>query len=941
MSPQRCHTPASPRPTLVRLALLVVMAFTFSPAYAVAPRQLATIEGITEYQFDNGLRLLLYPDQSQAKFTVNMTVLVGSRHEGFGEAGMAHLLEHMVFKGTPRHPNVPLALRNQGAAYNGTTSSDRTNYFETLTATDANLEFAIDLEADRLVNSFVRQEDLESEMTVVRNEFERSENSVSGLLRRRIGAVAYDWHNYGKSTIGNRTDIERVPIDNLRAFYRKYYQPDNVVLIVAGKFDVAKALGYVNKHFGAIPRPTRKLDQTWTEEPPQDGERMVTLRRVGDVGLVGVAYHIPSGIHADAATMQVAANVLNQRTTGRLFRALVTPRKAISVSAFASNQHDPSLFLATAEVAKEASTDEVREILVATIEAFGKSEVTAEDVTRAKQQILKARELAATDTAQIGVSLSDWVGQGDWRLYFLHRDRIEQVTPEAVKACAARYLQRNNRTVGVFIPTAQAERTDVPPSPDIASLVADYKGRAAISEGEEFDPTPANIEARVSRMELPGGLRVTLLPRKSRGQEVVATLALRYGNDQNLKGLEAAATFLPGLMLQGTKKLTGQQFRDQLDRLGATISAGGAGAGRGRGGRGGAATTQPLGTVIFSVQAKRETLPEVLELLGQVLREPRLPASQIETVRRERIAALEQTKSDPATLAPRMLTRSLNPYTPDDVRYTPTIEESIDRLKSVTHDQIARLHKEFLGGTTGELTIVGDFDPDAALPVVKQSLAGWKAAQPYARIVGPTPTAMPGARHVINTPDKANATYNAGLMFAMRDDDADYPALLMGNYILGSGTLASRLGVRIRQKEGLSYGVSSALGVSMQDQRANLTITAIVNPKNMARLEVCVQEELKRFLDDGITAEELDKARAGYLEAMKVSRASDSAIANALTGYRYAGRTYAWQAELQQKIEALTPAQVGVAMRKHIDPAKLVIVVAGDFETKATAAGGG
>src|SRR5258705_9778910 len=248
----------------------------------------ATVEGITEYQLDNGLRVLLYPDPSRAKVTVNMTVLVGSRHEGYGETGMAHLLEHMVFKGAPNHPHVPKALQEHGAQWNGTTSSDRTNYFETMPATDENLEFGIALEADRLVNSNVKKEDLDSEMTVVRNEFERSENSPVGVLGKRIEAIAYDFHNYGKPTIGNRTDIERVPVDNLRAFYRKFYQPDNVVLVVAGQFDETRALSLVEKYFGAIPRPTRKLDATYTEEPEQDGERQVILRRVGDVGAVGV-----------------------------------------------------------------------------------------------------------------------------------------------------------------------------------------------------------------------------------------------------------------------------------------------------------------------------------------------------------------------------------------------------------------------------------------------------------------------------------------------------------------------------------------------------------------------------------------------------------------------------------------------------------------------------
>src|SRR6266581_639501 len=224
---------------------------------AEMPKKIASVEGITEYQLENGLRVLVFPDSSQSKVTVNMTVLVGSRQEGYGETGMAHLLEHMVFKGTPRHPKIPKELQEHGAQFNGSTSSDRVNYFETLAATDENLEFALDLEADRLVNSLIKQEDLDSEMTVVRNEFERGENSPGAVLSERISAAAYDWHNYGKPTIGNRTDIERVPVDNLRAFYRKYYQPDNVVLIVAGKFEEGKAPGLIQKYFGSIPRPER------------------------------------------------------------------------------------------------------------------------------------------------------------------------------------------------------------------------------------------------------------------------------------------------------------------------------------------------------------------------------------------------------------------------------------------------------------------------------------------------------------------------------------------------------------------------------------------------------------------------------------------------------------------------------------------------------------
>ncbi|HZT78715.1 MAG TPA: pitrilysin family protein, partial [Gemmataceae bacterium] len=294
--------------------------------------KVVTIEGITEYRLANGLRVLLYPDQSTPNVTVNLTVFVGSRHEGYGETGMAHLLEHMLFKGTPTHPDVPKALRDHARSFNGTTWVDRTNYFETMAGTDANLEFGIRLEADRLVNSFVRREDLASEMTVVRNEFEIGENTPEHILSQRMLAVAYEWHNYGKSTIGNRSDIERVPIDRLKAFYKKYYQPDNAMLVVAGKFDEKKALDYVTKYFGPIPKPTRKLDSTYTEEPPQDGERTVVLRRVGKVGVVGAVYHVPAAAHEDFPAVEVLEEILLTPPSGRLYKALVESKKASTVS---------------------------------------------------------------------------------------------------------------------------------------------------------------------------------------------------------------------------------------------------------------------------------------------------------------------------------------------------------------------------------------------------------------------------------------------------------------------------------------------------------------------------------------------------------------------------------------------------------------------------------
>ena len=273
--------------------LLLVLLLSASGWAQLKPT--ASVEGITEYQLKNGLKVLLFPDNSSQTITVNITYKVGSRNEGYGEKGMAHLLEHMLFKGATNHTDIPKELTERGARPNGTTYFDRTNYFETFNATDENLAWALDLEADRMVNSFIAKEDLESEFSVVRNEFERGENSPDRVLMQGVISAAYLWHNYGNSTIGNRSDIERVPIDNLKAFYKKYYRPDNAVLMITGKFDPEKTLALVQKEFSDIKNPETPLRDIPTIEPPQDGEKRVTLSRVGDLQIVSALYHIPAG----------------------------------------------------------------------------------------------------------------------------------------------------------------------------------------------------------------------------------------------------------------------------------------------------------------------------------------------------------------------------------------------------------------------------------------------------------------------------------------------------------------------------------------------------------------------------------------------------------------------------------------------------------------------
>jgi zinc protease len=904
---------------VLRVAVAICVLYTVKPLLAAEgePALIRTVEGISEYHLENGMKVLLFPDKSSPKVTVNLTVMVGSRHEGYGEAGMAHLLEHMVFKGTPTHQNIPKLLQERGAEFNGTTWLDRTNYYETLPASDENLEFALKLEADRLVNSFISADDLAKEFSVVRSEFERGENSPQRVLMQRVTAAAFEWHNYGQSTIGNRADIEKVPADSLRRFYQKYYQPDNVVLVIAGKFDEKKSLEFVKNYFAVIPRPERKLEPTYTEEPAQDGERMVTLRRVGDVALAATLYHIPSGGHPDFAAVDVLSTIMTSEPAGRLYESLVKRRVAASVFGMTFALHDPGTLLFMAEATQGTDGTALVQSLIESCEGTAEKAFTPEEVERARSELLKQRELTVADSQRVAIELSDWAAQGDWRLFFLYRDRLEKVTAEDVTRVAAAYLIRNNRTAGIYEPTKEAQRATIPATPDLAEMIGDYKGRSDVAQGEEFDVNPLAIEKRLARSALSSGIKVTLLPKKTRGSIVNLRLNFRYGNAEALKGLAVAAELMPQMLNRGSENMTRQQITDELNNYRAQLRVSGT-----------------PGVLSVSVQTSRENIAKVLDIVKEIMKHPLFPKDELEIIREEQIAQINQQMSDPIALAMTNVSRRISPYPADDPRYVPTMEEEAERVKAVTVEQIKDVYSRMLSSAVGELTIVGDFDPDQVLPAVDEFTSGWSSEIKFERLARVSVNNEKGEREQIVTPDKPNAAYIAAMTIPMRDDHPDYAALSIGNFVLGSSGLSSRLGDRLRQKEGLSYSVQSSLQPSAVDERTTFFLFAISNPDNAPKVHEAIQDELKRLLNDGITAEELEAAKAGYLQEQQVQRTEDRAIAQTLEAYAFIGRDMNFVAEYEDKISKLTIEEVNAALKKHIDPQRLFIVQAGDFKAE-------
>src|SRR5215469_625559 len=887
---------------LLRRALLAGFYLTSASAAIALPQgvtQGATVEGITEYRLQNGLRVLLFPDPTQAKTTVNITFLVGSRMENYGETGMAHLLEHMTFKGTPTQGNIMAALGERGMDFNGTTWLDRTNYFETFPSSDENLAWVLSMEADRMVHSNIARKDLDSEMTVVRNEMERGENDPERILVQRAMSMAYDWHNYGHDTIGARSDFELVDIGRLQAFYRTYYQPDNAVLLIAGAFDPDKTLELIAKNFGPILKPTRTLPRLYTIEPVQDGEREFTLRRVGSTQWLAALHHTVPAASPDSVAIEAAVNVMTLTPGGRLYKSLVETKKASSVDDFVFGGHDPGFAMFLAEVPEQDPLGAARETMINTIQGVGAQPVTDAELERVRAKRLKEIDDTISDPQRLGVALSDSISAGDWRLFFIRRDRWRSLTTADVNRAATAYFKSANLTLGQFIPDAKPERSPTPPTVDVASMVKDYKGDPALAAGEVFDPTPANLDARTQRFALANGTKVALLPKKTRGETVRFAVRVNYGDEKSIFGKAGEIELTAAMLPRGTTKHSRQEIEDQLDLLRASLQVDGSSQ---------AATARG--------RTVRKNLAPTLDLVAEILREPSFPASELETLKREKIAELDAGRVEPRSVAIRALGRYDNPYPRGDDRYVPTLDEEIAELKAPDAAALKAFHTAFYGGEKTEIAIVGDFDPAVVRAQVEKLFGNWKSSKAFERI--PDPLVVKKATHMpLETPDKANAYIRGESSFALSDRDPDYPALVLANYIIG-GSPNSRLWDRIRQKEGLSYGVASWLSVSSFEPNTSFYVSATFAPEVAAKLRAGLHEELVRAARDGFTAKEVADAKRALLQERRLERARDSAVADSLTEQEYIGRTFAYSGGVDKAIEALTPEQVSAVARKYV-----------------------
>lgn len=872
------------------------------------------VQGVAEYRLDNGLQILLSPDDSSSQTSVNMSYRVGSRHEGPGQSGMAHLLEHLLFRGSPAHPDAMAEFSRRGLAANGSTSVDLTNYYATFAGNDDNLRWYLSWQADAMQNARISQEDLDAEMTVVRNEMERGENSPFSMLLQQLGAAAYVWHPYGRSVIGARSDVENVDIGQLRDFYRMHYQPDNASLIVTGRFDALQVLGWIAADFGSIPRPERTLPAEYTVEPVQQGPRAVWLHRQGGSPLAIVQYHLPSALSDDFVALDIGSAMLADTPSGPLYETLVESGQASSVFGFARAMNKPGHAIFGAQLQPGTEPDSALATLTDTLENSGIGRLDQAALDRLRTAWLNQWNQTWNRPASLAHALSSAVSLGDWRLFFINRMRVEALDLDTVASRLQAWLLPNNRTTGIYLPTEAPAYAPENPRADLTPWLDKLETGTTRPSVAAFDTSPQAIDQATRRSILTlanGPIELALLPKETAGRQVHAYMRLHFGNVDQLHGLGLVPAASAAMLMRGTHTMSRQQIDDRLNELDADLGFSSQG-----------------NMLTVSMRSAREQLPELIELAFHILREPSFPEGELAQIQRSIRTRVENDLASPGFLVNNTLQRHGQPWKKDDIRYVASPEETLQWSAELTPQRLQDFHARFYGAGEISMAVVGDFDPLTLEQSLRKGLEGWRSAPPYVRIAEPWYPVEPREFH-IPAPGKANANFLATMPLQLQDTHPAWPALMLGNYLLG-GSEDSRLWQRVRARDGLSYGVGSGLQASAWEPSGSWTLFASMAPENSDALQKAIGETIDDTLRTGFTQEEVDQGVRSLVNFLQLGRSNDAWLASRWLDYLDTGRSFAWQQHIQDQLLGLTASQVNQAMREFLNPAGLSIAIAAE-----------
>jgi zinc protease len=904
------------------LTLVTTSVFTLCSTLIALPQgieHIQTLDGIQEYKLiQNGLRVLLMPNERLPVATVMVTYKVGARNEVAGNTGATHILEHMMFKGTERFnssngSDYSSVMEGIGARSNATTYFDRTNYYATLPS--EYVAQAIELEADRMRNLRISAEDLASEMTVVRNEYERGENAPVSTLIKEVYAAAFVAHPYGHPTIGWRSDIENTSPEKLRAFYNDFYWPENAVLTVIGGFDTETTLAAIQKFYGAVPKAPKPIPVLKTTEPKQLGPRRLIIERTGQVGIVMTAFKAPEGVSKDWAALTLIEQIVGADKTGRLYRALEDQGKASSTFTYAPQLRDPSLFILAAYLTPEATHEETETIILEELKKLIGGGVTEDELARAKAVIQANTVYGRDGPYAIADQINEAIAMGDWSNYINLPKAIQNVSAEDIKRVAAKYFVRNNRTTGWFVPlqsnsNAQVHLSSHGPKyfrdPEIFGSESDAP-EASIAGSARSAPL-VNFSSHMQRTKV-GDIELIAIDMPI--SDVVSFVG-SFAAGETLSPIDTPtlAGLTASMLDKGTKRNDRFAIAERLDTLGADISF-----------------KASAHSLEFSGKFLRQDAGAVIGLLAEQLREPAFDAAVLETLKSRQSARLLQAIDNPDYRANAQVARLL--YPKGHPNYLNEIAVLLNDLKTTTIEDIAQFHADHYGPKSMCLVFAGDIDFEQLTAAVQFAFDGWSGGVNYpAELPAQLENSEQSKRIYIS--DKTSVSVRYAQNTGIQRTDQDYIPFMLGNYILG-GSFNSRLMQEVRKKQGLTYSIRSAHNGDILTP-GNWSLSASFSPALLDQGLAATEAVVTEWLTHGVSEDEVQKAIETRSGAYLVGLSTTGNVARQVLSFVQRGFPPEYIDDYPRHLQAVTTEQVNRTIQQYLKPELNSLVIAGSLD---------
>tara|TARA_R110002072_G_scaffold243748_1_gene402970 strand:+ start:40919 stop:43729 length:2811 start_codon:yes stop_codon:yes gene_type:complete len=891
------------------------------------------LEGIEEYLYTpNGMNILLVQDNAAPVVTVQIVYRVGSKHEVPGNTGSTHLLEHLNFKGTPtfnkrKGTSIDSKLNSIGARMNATTWYDRTNYYETIPSD--HIETALHIEADRMRNSLLLKEDKESEMTVVRNEFERGENNPNSLLTKEMWATAYMAHPYHHNTIGWRSDIEKMPIETLRDFYNTYYWPDNATLTIIGDFQKESLFNLVDKYFGKITKAPHAMPQPYTTDPDQLGPRRITIKKPGQQGIVSIGYKIPGRMHDDLPALQVLSQIIGSGTSSILNKTFVDTGIAIFGYANASNFKEVGLFSVALGITPDKNHEEVNKQLLEMIATVKNDGVTQEDVNRIVAKLNAQTILSRDGSGSIAGQLNEAIAGGDWKDYINGNKKLSKVTAEDVKRVANTYLLEDQSTTGYFIPKVPGGTEAVSQKPANYILNNDNKyfyrnpehsnedchtNSSIVSQEVISEITSAYQTIKISdkdekftRKSIAG---IDVITAKTGAKDFLTVAAsFPIGDYLNTNGNEMVPSLTAQMLSKGTLKNDKFQFSQKLEKLGVTLRV-----------------NAGIHKVSIYFKCLKKDLNAVIFLLAEELRFPLFDEKEFNLLKQQNEGSMKRGITDPGAQGSIALSQAI--YHNEHPNYTTDIQASIDDLNKVTLDELKAFHKKYFGPEDIHLVAVGDIDTNVLYKALKSAFKGW-AGGVKAKASFENSTKANALTKVVTIPQKPSAEMYIGQYTGIQRMDKDFLPFYMGTSILGGG-FSGRLMRTVRDEDGLTYSINARhSGHDYAD--GYWYVNASFNPNLFQKGLDATMVQIKKWVEEGVTAQELAAKKTNLTGSFKVGLSTTGGLAGTLLSFVERGLEPSYIDQYSKDIEAVTLDQVNTTISKHIDLNKLIIIKSGSL----------